>query len=397
MNGKRTRPSAMRIVQEAMAGVVQRSSRSTMTVLGIALGVASFISVLGVTTSANAQIGAEFLNAEATQIKVTPGSSARESGPRYPIDADESVAKIEGVASVGRWWTVSDALVATIPASIASLETQPPVLAVSPGYWEVVDAELSAGRTFDAFLSDQPVALLGAHVAEDLGLTDLAEEPVILLDHLRLSVIGIVADTAGSSAALTSVTIPAEYARTHFTPPGQKEAMIIATDRGASEVVAAQVALALDARHPDAFHVVPPPRPTLVRDRVNLSTQALFYALAGIGVLVSGVGIANVSLIGVIARTREIALRRSLGALPRHIAAQFLLESAVRGLLGGAIGTALAVIVVTLVGISQQWTVVIEPWSLLVGPVMGVAVGTLAGLYPSLKATRIQPVEAFRQ
>ncbi len=380
-----------------MAGVVQRSSRSTMTVLGIALGVASFIAVLGVTTSANAQISTEFLNAEATQIRVTPNGNATGSGSLYPADADELVAAINGVTSVGRWWTVSDAPVATLPASIVPLGAQPPVLAASPGYWDVVDVDLADGRTFDDFLGDQPVAVLGKQIAEDLGVTDLADQPVILLDNHRLSVIGIVEDTAGSSAALTSVTIPAEYARTRFAPPGQKEAMVIATARGASATVAEQVAVALDPRHPEAYQVVPPPAPTVVRDRVNTSTQTLFYALAGIGVLVSGVGIANVSLIGVIARSREIALRRSLGALPRHVAAQFLLESAVRGLLGGAIGTAIAVVAVTIVGISQSWTVVIEPWSLLVGPIMGVTVGTLAGLYPSLKATRIQPVEAFRQ
>jgi putative ABC transport system permease protein len=228
-------------------------------------------------------------------------------------------------------------------------------------------------------------------------VTDLTGHPVILIDNLRVSVIEIVEDTAGSSAALTSVTIPAEYARTRFAPPGQEETMIIATARGASGTVADQVALALDPRHPEAYRVVPPPAPTVVRDRVNTSTQTLFYARAGIGVLVSGVGIANVSLIGVIARSREIALRRSLGALPRYIAAQFLLGSAVRGLLGGTIGTAIAVVAVTLVGISQQWSVVIEPWSLLVGPTMGITLGMLAGLYPAIKATRIQPIEAFRQ
>lgn len=135
----------------------------------------------------------------------------------------------------------------------------------------------------------------------------------------------------------------------------------------------------------------------MVRDRVSSSTQSLFFALAGISVLVSGVGIANISLIAVMARSREIGLRRSLGALPRDIATQFLLESAIRGLLGGAIGAALSVVTVTVVALSQSWTAVIEPWSILIGPAMGVAIGTAAGLYPALKATRIQPVEAFRE
>lgn len=391
------KPSARRILQEAMAGVVQRSSRSAMTVLGIALGVASFIAVLGVTSSANAQIGTAFLNAEATQIKVAPSGNVVSSAPLYPADAEKHITAIEGVASVGRWWMIPGVSVSTLPSAVAPVGKQLPVLAVTPGYWTLVGAEVSTGRRFDEFLSDKPVAVLGAQIAEGLGITDIRTQPVILLDNQRLSVIGIVTDAVGSSAALTSVTIPADYARAHFSPPGQKEAMIIATDRGASAVVAGQVALALDPWHPESYLVVPPPPPTVVRDRVSSSTQTLFYSLAGIGVLVSGVGIANVSLIGVIARSREIALRRSLGALPRHIATQFLLESAVRGLLGGAIGTAIAVVAVTLVGVSQGWTVVIEPWSLLAGPIMGITIGMLAGLHPSLKATRIQPADAFRQ
>lgn len=390
------KPSSRRILHEAMTGVVQRSSLSAMTVLGIALGVASFIAVLGVTTSANAQIGDEFLRAEATQISVTP-RGGDDTGSLFPRDADALIASIDGVAAVGRWWSVAGVDTSALPESVAPILLQPQVLAATPGYWTVVGAEMTAGRTFDDFLDTQPVAVLGQRIAAQFGITELSDESAIVLDGQRLAVIGIVANTVGSSAALTSVTIPAEYARTHLSSPGPRETMIITAERGGSTVVAEQVAAVLDPRSPDAFYVVPPPAPAVIRDKVNSSTQALFYALAAIGVVVSGVGIANAALIGVIARAREIALRRSLGALPRHIVAQFLLESSVRGLLGGLIGTAVAVIAVSIVGVAQRWTVVIEPWSLVVGPAMGIVVGTLAGLYPSLRATRVQPTEAFRR
>ncbi|WP_176697093.1 ABC transporter permease [Microbacterium sp. 3J1] len=380
-----------------MAGVVQRSSRSGMTIVGIAIGVASFVAVLGVTASANGQISDEFLKVEATQITVSPRSAGSGTDPLFVSDADNRVTQIDGVTATGRWWNVPNVTVSVNPPSIEPGSSQPSLLAATPGYFELVGAEISSGRAFDGFHTDQPVAIIGDKLARDLGIQDVTDQPIIVLNNLRVTVIGVVSGTTGSSAALTSVIIPAEFARHNFAPPGQRETMVVVTEVGASAVVADQLALALDPANLTAYEIVPPPKPTVVKDRVNGSTQALFFALAGICVLVSGVGIANVSLLGVIARTREIALRRSLGALPRHIALQFLGESAVRGLLGGLVGTALAMASVTVIALSQQWTAVIEPWSLVAGPLMGVVIGAAAGLYPAIRATKIEPVEAFRR
>lgn len=390
-------PARRRLLYEAMAGVIQRSSRSGMTIVGIAIGVASFVAVLGVTASANGQISDEFLKVEATQITVTPRHGGSGTDPLFPADADTRARQIEGVTATGRWWNVPGVTVSVNPVSIDPGTSQLPVLAVTPGYFDLVGAEVSSGRTFDEFHEDEPVALIGERLAGDLGVGDVADQPVVVLDDLRVTVIGIIDDATGSSAAVTSVIIPTGFARSHFAAPGQRETMVVATDVGASSVVADQLAVALDPTDLTAYRIVPPPKPTVVKDRVTGSTQALFFALAGICVLVSGVGIANVSLLGVIARTREIALRRSLGALPRHIALQFLTESVVRGLLGGLGGTALAMASVTLIALSQQWTAVIEPWSLIAGPVMGVAIGCMAGLYPAVRATKIEPIEAFRR
>lgn len=394
---KRTRPSRLRLLSEAMAGVVQRSSRSAMTIVGIALGVASFIAVLGVTASANGQIGEEFLEVEATQITVTGRNALSNADALFTPTADHDVERIKGVTAAGRWWNITGAVVSANPSPINQSESGASVLAATPGYFAAVGARVSSGRTFDDFHHDLPVAVIGTKIADSFNIADVDDQPTIVVNDQRVTVIGIISDTQGSSTALTSVVIPSDYARAYFAPPGQQETMIVSTRVGAPHVVADQLALALDPTNPTDYLIVPPPKPTVVKDRVNSSTQVLFFALAGICVLVSGVGIANVSLLGVIARTREIALRRSLGALPRHIAAQFLAESAVRGLLGGLIGTAIAMATVTIIAMSQRWTVVIEPSSLVAGPIMGIAIGSIAGLYPALKATGVEPVEAFRQ
>ena len=153
---------------------------------------------------------------------------------------------------------------------------------------------------------------------------------------------------------------------------------------------------ALNPSDPSLLRVAAPPDPEQLRGGVKNDLQALFLLLGGVSLLVGALGIANVTLVSVLERVGEIGLRRALGAARRHIAAQFLIESTVMGLLGGIIGTSLGTLVVVGVAASRTWTPVLEPWVPLIAPLIGGLIGLLSGTYPSLRAAAMEPVEALR-
>jgi macrolide transport system ATP-binding/permease protein len=392
------------LLREAAAGLLARPGRVALTVLGTVIGVGALVATIGLSKTAGNQIVGRFSEVAATDVVVTPvpgalgGNAASEA---IPWDAETRVRRLNGVAEAG---TLSDvavrgALVRSVPINdpLGQTDVQLPVKAASPGLWRAVRAQLTAGRFPDAGHSARAdrTAVLGANAARRLGITNVDQQPAIFIGDRLYQVSGLVASVERQPALIGSVTIPNGTARREFGLAAPASVQV-ETDIGAVEVVARQAPKALSPTDPTLLRVAAPPDPKTLRAGVENDLNALFLLLGGVSLLVGALGIANVTLVSVLERVGEIGLRRALGAARRHIAAQFLVESAVMGLLGGIVGASLGILVVVAVSASRTWTPVLDPWVPLAAPLAGALIGLLSGAYPSLRAAVMEPVEALR-
>ncbi|GAA4695350.1 ABC transporter permease [Phytohabitans rumicis] len=398
----RARLSTRDLLSEALSGVLQRPGRSALTSLGTVVGVGTFVAVLGLTATAGSQIDQRFTALSATEVIVEDAAADAElAGAPFPADAESRALAIDGVVRAGVYWSAAQRPVSRLPDADRAAVDEYQVTAIGPEAVLAMHPTVATGRIYDDLHDSrrERVAVLGAAVAQRLGVTSLEHGPAVFVDGVLLTVVGVISDVERHADLLLSVLVPPGTAEDLWGPPasGEPMRMIVETRLGAAQVVAAQLAVALRPDDVDRLRVAGPPDPRTLREGVAADLNALFLVLALICLAVGAVGIGNTTFVAVLERVPEIGLRRCLGARGRHIALQFLTESAVLGTLGGLLGTCLAAGAVLAVAVLRDWTAVLEPWAVLPAPLLGTLTGVVAGLYPALRASRIQPIQALQR
>jgi macrolide transport system ATP-binding/permease protein len=396
--------TARDLITEAIAGAIARPARMALTVLGIVIGMSALVATVGLTRTAGNRIISQFDQLAATELFISarPGGATGTVDPRaIPWDAPERLTRLNGVVAAGLLSDVNvhDALVSASPVVDPANQTaiRLAVRAASPDLLRAVRGELASGRFLDEGHSvrGDRVAVLGPDSARRLGIGGVERLPAIYIgDHLYL-VIGILRDVVRKPELLGSVIIPEGTARRYFSlfGPGL---VVVETKIGAASLIALQARSALRPDDPRTLRVQLPQEPRRVRDDVQTDLNVMFLLLGGLSLVVGALGIANITLVGVMERTAEIGLRRAIGASRWHIAAQFLVESASMGIVGGLLGSSIGVLIVVGVSAYQVWTPVLDPLAPLLAPGVGGVIGLLSGVYPASRAAALEPAEALR-
>ena len=392
------------LLSEALAGLFARPGRSLLTVLGTVLGIGALVATLGVAETAGNQIVGTFNELSATSVVVSTETGFFGGGaPRIalPWDSESRLMRLNGVVAAGTLAEVSVGgdLARSVPINdpLGQTEFQIQVYAASPGLFPAVRTTLSTGRWFDEGHSARAdrVAVLGVGAAQRLNISRVDQQPVVFVGDVDFVVIGIITEVERQPQLLNGIVIPEGTARVLYgleTP----STIQIDTEVGAASLIASQASIAVSPNDPTLVRVQKPPEPDDLRASVEEDVDALFLVLGGVSLLVGAIGIANVTLVSVLERVGEIGLRRAVGAARRHIAYQFLLESTAMGLIGGVVGASAGIIVVVSVSAARTWTPVLDPLIPFGSVLVGAATGLVAGLYPAVRASLLEPVEALR-
>ncbi len=404
--GIRSRLRLVDLVDESVLGISAKPARLVLTMMGTVVGIAALVATLGLGQTAAGQISQRFDADAATRVVLAPSNS--QSTPdgvaqaALPWDAADRVLRLAGVAAAG---TYSQVDIGTKRVSGVNLLDPSgsnlldiAVIAGSAGLLDTEGGTVVDGRFFDAGHDSRadPVVVLGSTAASRLAINRVDSRPSIFIGDTAFAVIGIYDGVGRRADLLDSVIIPNGTAAKYFNLAAPAE-LDIRTVVGAAQQVGAQAPIAVSPNQPESIRASVPPKPGKLGSAVQGDVNSLFLAFGGVALIVGGLGIANVTLLSVMERTGEIGLRRALGARRRHIAGQFLLESAITGLLGGLIGAALGIVAVVVVSASKNWTPILDLQVALLAPAVGALIGLLAGAYPAIKAATTEPITALRR
>jgi putative ABC transport system permease protein len=364
-----------------------------LTAIGIAIGIASMIAVLGISASSKADLLAEIDALGTNLLQVRSGQGLFGEAPQLPTDAR---AMLDRVATV-----TDSAAVITLDTTVQRNphDDTPNGLAVVAADDDVettLDITVQQGRFLDSGTSTLPVTVLGTVAAQRLGITTIAGGPVVTIAGEAFQVIGILNPLPLNPDLDRAAIIGDTVAQTllHVDPNPTAIYLRVRPDR--VEETRPILARTANPTAPSDVEVSRPSDALEARAKVDKNLQNLLLALGGVALLVGGVGIANVMVISVMERRGEIGVRRAMGATKGHIRAQFVIEAASLATLGGILGAALGTAITWIYTNQQDWTMDLPLAGLAVGVATALALGAIAGLYPAAKAAKLDPAEAVR-
>ena len=383
------------LARMASVGLRTRRLRASLSALGIAIGVAAIVAVLGLSASSQAGLLAEIDKLGTNLLTVTNGQTLFGQTAELPKRAPGMISRIGPVTTVEE--TGSTSANAYRSQLIPSVNTNAiSVQAASLGLLSAVGCTVAQGRYLNAATARLPVAVLGAAAAERLGIDRIYPGERIWVGGQWFYLAGILTPAALAPEIDSSVLVGFPAAEKYLGFDGHPTTVYVRTLT--SQVAAVQSVLAATANPeaPNEVNVSQPSAALTARAEAQSALNGLFLGLGAVSLLVGAVGVGNIMLISVLERRSEIGLRRSLGATRGHIRIQFLAEAVLLALLGGAVGVAAGIVATVVYASNRGWSIDVPAVAWAGGLGAALLIGAAAGLLPAIRAARLSPTEALR-
>lgn len=380
----------------ALYGVRARRGRAALTSIGIGIGIAAIVAVTGISASGRADLLATLESLGTNLIKASPQAGffgTQEKLPDGVVGMVERIGPVEEVTSTTQTDLIvrrSDFISEFEGGGISTIVTSPELL-------QVVGGNLIEGRFIQDGLSNIPVTVLGSVTASRLGINTLETPTKILIGNEWFGVVGILDELKIHPDLDRSVFIGYGVAKILFDIDKEPTTIYVRANPTYIEDVVEVIAPSMNPENPDQVQVSRPSDALEAQEAADAAFTNLLLGLGSVALLVGGVAIANVMVMSVLERRMEIGVRRSIGATRREIRYQFLLESIVLSGIGGLVGVVLGTGVT--LGYTNYTDIVFSiPVSQVLGAILlALLIGAISGVYPAIKASKIQPAEAVRK
>ena len=390
---QRSRLRTSDLLQLGFHGLQARPMRAVLSSLGIAIGIAAMISVIGISTSSQALIQDKLAALGTNMLTVSGGNDILGQPVPLPEDSVALVRRIPGVEHVGSTSTLEGVNVFRNAEIEASRTGGLTVAAADLGLLEATGASIMRGSWLNEATTQLPTTVLGRIAAERLGVQRAGV--MVWLGGQQFTVVGIL-DASLLAPELDTIALVGDpIARKLLGYAGAPTTIYERSDDARVSEVRELLPPTLSPQSPIEVKVSRPSDALAAKNTVDQAFTGLLVGVGSIALIVGGIGVANTMVISVLERRREIGLRRALGATRKHIRQQFLFEAMLLSALGGLAGTALGWLITGIAARSNGWSMAIPIGVLFAGIGVTIVVGAIAGLLPAVRAARTPPTTAL--
>jgi putative ABC transport system permease protein len=399
----RLRPGdALRVMS---VGLRARPLRAALSALGIAIGTAAIVAVLGLSSSSQAGLLAEIDRLGTNMLTLEAGQSITGQEAQLPREAPERITLLENVEQVADTALVKGKNVYRSRLIPGTNTSGLQVRATSLNLLSVLNTGLARGVWLNAGTAREPVTVLGRTAARRLGIDRTFPDQRVWLGKQSFNVAGILESSPLEPDIDNSALIGYPAAQWYLgyvdlvrgeTTAGPASSIYVRANTDHVAQVQALLAPTANPEAPDEVDVSQPSDALTARAAAAGAFDSLFLGLGIVALIVGAVGVANIMIISVLERRSEIGLRRALGATKSQIRSQFLGESILLAAIGGVVGVLAGAIATVIYARSKNWGIVIPVEAWMGGIVSAVLIGAFAGLMPAVRASRMPPTVALR-